>query len=121
MTHVADLDGSWDLVRAHYAGEEAPELVVEKTVLVVAAGRYEVRFAGELTDEGMLEIGKLPDTLTLRGVEGANRGRTIPCLYQLRGDRLRVCYGLDGEMPAGFDASAGTQRYLAMYRRAPKR
>jgi hypothetical protein len=61
-------------------------------------------------------VGKLK-VMLLTGLEGSNVGRTIPAIYQLTSDRLRVCYGLDGFVPHAFAMVAGQQRYLAMYRR----
>lgn len=106
-------------MRAELDGEAAPELVVTKTELTFVGDAYEVRFAGEVVDRGTFEIrGGTPiATIILHGNEGPNRGRTIPCIYQLVGDRMRICYGLAGVTPAGFTAAAGEERYLATYRR----
>ena len=113
------IDGIWELVRAELDGEQAPELVTTKTVLTLANGAYEVRFAGEIADRGTFEAGTTPDdkTILLRGTEGQNAGRTILGIYQLVGERLRVCYGLSGVAPAAFTTATGTERYLATYRR----
>ena len=58
-----------------------------------------------------------PATFILLGAKGPNAGRTIPCIYQLAGNRLRVCYGLDGTTPTAFATTAGSPHYLATYRR----
>ncbi len=115
----APLDGTWQLVRAELDGEAAHELVTTNTVLVLQAGAYAVRFDGEIADRGLFQFaGALTArTLVLRGLEGPNAGRTIPCLFQRVGDRLRVCYGLDGVAPTEFATSPGQRRYLATYRR----
>ena len=115
----AKLEGRWQMVRAELAGEAAPELVTTKTEVRLQAGRYEVRYDGEVADSGgYLEAGEDGRrTLLLEGWEGTNAGRTIPCLFQLMGDRLRVCYGLDGALPQEFSARAGEARFVAVYRR----
>jgi len=107
------------MVRAEMGGQKAPELILQQTRMVLAAGRYTVRFDEMITDHGTFEIEEtfgLP-SLILRGLEGPNAGRTIPCLFQQVGDRLRICYGLDGIAPTAFSAAPGEQRYLATYRR----
>jgi len=116
---LESLAGTWEMIHAEFAGEKAPEFVVLKTEVAFTAVDYVVRFAGETADRGTytLDLACTPHALTLTGVEGPNAGRTIPCLFQLAGDRLRVCYGLDGVVPAVFTTAAGTQRYLATYRR----
>lgn len=113
------LDGTWQLVRAELNGEIAHELLTANTVLELKDGTYIVRYAGEVTDRGSFELNDSAEghTLTVHGTEGINAGRTIPCLYQLAGNRLRVCYGLEGIAPTNFSSSASQQRYLALYRR----
>lgn len=114
------LDGLWQMVRAELAGEEAPELVATQTTIELAAGAYAVRFGGTIVDQGTFEAGGVMSnaTLLLRGTGGPNAGRTIPCIYQMRGDRLRVCFGFDGVAPTEFSTDSTNQRYLATYRRA---
>jgi uncharacterized protein (TIGR03067 family) len=115
---TTEIEGIWLMVRAELDGEIAPDLVVEKSEIEFAAGRYEVRFAGEAADRGTFALGATSEhgTIELQVLEGPNRGRAIPCIYQRRGDRLRVCYGLDGVAPVDFSTGPGRQRYLVTYR-----
>lgn len=114
------IEGVWQMVRAENCGDEAPELVVQRTTIELQAGEYRVRFAGEVVDAGTFELGSVVGsyTMLLRGTAGPNAGRTIPCVFQLRGDRLRVCFGLNGLAPTEFTTDPQNQRYLATYRRA---
>jgi len=113
-----EIDGIWLMVRAELDGEAAPDLVVAKSAIEFAAGRYEVRFDGEAADRGTFAVGATSEygTIELQVLEGPNRGRAIPCIFQRRGDRMRVCYGLDGVVPADFSTGQGRQRYLVTYR-----
>lgn len=106
------------MVRAELDGEVAPDLVVAKSEIEFAAGRYEARFGSETGDRGTFAVGGTTElgTIELQVLEGPNRGRAIPCIYQRRGDRLRVCYGLDGVAPAAFATAPGQRRYLVTYR-----
>ena len=92
---MSSIDGIWELIRAELDGEQAPEMITTKTELALADGTYEVRFAGEVADRGEFAVGTTEDvkTIVLRGIEGPNAGRTIPCIYQLVGERLRVSLG----------------------------
>ena len=111
--------GTWQMIRAELAGEPAHALVVEHTTLEITGDRYFVRYDREVADRGRISFvsGEPHSTLTLRGTEGPNAGRSIPAIYQVRGDLLRICYGLDGEPPAAFTSPPGSPRYLATYRR----
>ena len=107
------------MVRAELAGEAAPELVTAKTAVELSDGAYFVRFEDEVMDQGTFEVGGPNEspTLHLRGSSGPNAGRIIPCIYQLAGSRLRICYGLGGVAPTEFTTASGDDRYLAVYRR----
>jgi uncharacterized protein (TIGR03067 family) len=119
MEHPAKIDGIWQIVKAELAGEEMPAFVAEKIEVELSGGSYIVRFAGEVSDRGTVRLGTSGDhkAMHLTGVEGANAGRTIPAIYQHVGDRLRVCYGLDGTAPGAFATGTGQKHYLATYRR----
>ncbi len=117
METPTELIGRWQMIRAELAGESAPELVTSRIVLELGTGSYEVVYAGEVSDAGEWSGGATAGTLTLLGKRGPNAGRRIPCLYQLAGERLRVCYGLDGKEPAHFATAGLAQRYTATYRR----
>lgn len=105
------------MVRAELNGDPAPEIVVQHTTLELTGGEYRVRFRGEVMDQGSIEQADAPTALLLRGTVGPNSGRIIPCLYQTTGERLRICFGLDGTPPNDFSTTAGGARYLATYRR----
>jgi len=107
------------MIRAEYAGEEAPETVARRTTVEFSEEGYRVRFSGQIVDEGTFEINPAPaKNLVLVGTAGTNEGRTIRSIYQLVGDRLRICYGMDGLQPLDFTTRRGQKRYLATYRRA---
>lgn len=114
------LDGRWQMVRAEFAGVQAPELVAKRTTIEFSHGIYCVRFDGEIVDQGTFRIGLAEPyrSLQLFGTSGQNEGRIISCIFQHVGDRLRVCYGLDSFQPTEFTTIAGENRYLATYRRA---
>lgn len=109
------------MIRAEFAGAAAPGEIVEKTVLHFADGRYGVWFGAAESDAGSFaESGEgATRTLTLQADTGPNSGRTVRCIFQLVGDRLRICYGLDGKLPAHFRTHVDEPRYLATYRRLP--
>jgi uncharacterized protein (TIGR03067 family) len=116
---VVSLEGRWQMVRAFYQGAAAPEEVTARTVLEFSKSSYLVSFDGKPTEEGRLEYSPsgLANSLRLIGTQGTHPGRTILCLFRQVGDRLRICYGLDGVLPADFAVPQGNNRYLATYRR----
>lgn len=115
----AGLTGTWEMIRAESAGEPSPDLIPLRVELQLTADTYAVHLAGELADRGTYAViaAHPHPTLTLYGTLGPNAGRAIPCIYQLTGNRLRICYGLDGNLPSDFKTTAESRLYLATYRR----
>jgi uncharacterized protein (TIGR03067 family) len=113
------IEGTWLPLKAELDGEHAPDLALTKMSLVLEIDRYAMLFDGVVADAGSLVLSGTPDirTLTLVCQEGSNKGRTVRSIFQLVGDRLRICFGLDGVVPTEFSAPTGSQRYLVSYRR----
>lgn len=107
------------MIRAEFAGEAAPELVVQRTELHFSSDRYHVSFDSVERDAGTYVLAgeAATKTLTLLADTGVNAGRKVECIFQLVGDRLRICYGLDGKLPTHFTTGLAQPRYLATYRR----
>ncbi len=110
-----NLQGTWQPVRAELDGEAAPALALERMELVLDNDTYAVSFAGTVHDAG--EFTHTPSTLTLTARIEPHTGRVIPAIYQLVGDRLRICYGIDGTVPVAFATTRNSARYLVTYRR----
>jgi len=117
------LHGTWKMVRAELAGEPAHPLLVDNTTVELTVDRYAVYYDGEVADRGRYTFTFTPGDphhpLTLRGTKGPNAGRTIPAIFQRKGELLRICYGLDGTKPGAFASPPGSQFYLVTYRRKP--
>ncbi len=80
-------------------------------------GQYDVSVAGQ-PDKGTYAIDSStqPKGMTITGTEGPNKGRIFPPIYELEGERLRICYDLSGKhRPAEFKTTVGTRLYLVTY------
>ena len=114
------IEGSWKPVQAELGGQAMPEAIVKTISLRLDHGRYYVTVAGS-PDNGTytLDAATQPSGMTVTGTDGPNKGKTFPCIYELKGDTLRVCYDLSGaKRPAEFKTNLGTQLYLVTYKRA---
>jgi len=113
------IEGSWQPIKAELAGDVAPDMALAKLCLVVDSGTYAVYFGNEVSDSGNYTLGLQSEhqSIVLSSLHGHNAGRTIPSIYQLVGDRLRICFGLDGTAPTEFASPVGSRCYLVAYRR----
>ena len=113
------LQGNWKPAKAELAGQPMPEEVLKTISLKLENGKYEV-FVGEHPDRGTytLDSAAQPKSITVTGTEGPNHGKTFPAIYELKGDKLRICYDLSGaKRPDEFKSLAGTKLYLVTYDR----
>ena len=113
------IQGLWVPVTAELAGQAMPDTVVKTISLKLDSGNYEV-LVGSRPDRGTytLDAASKPKGMTVTGTDGPNKGKSFPCIYELRGDTLQICYDLSGvKRPTEFKSSAGTKLYLVTYAR----
>lgn len=113
------LPGTWSPIKPKLAGQPFPEALLKSISLRIDGGQYEASVAGK-PDKGTytLDLASMPKGMSITGTEGPNKGKTFPCIYEIEGDTLRVCYDLSGEKrPAEFKTAADTKLYLVTYSR----
>jgi uncharacterized protein (TIGR03067 family) len=113
------LNGTWKMEKMEINGQDMPESVYKEFKLVLQDGKYDVQARGT-KDSGTVQVdaGKKPKTMEIHGKEGPNQGKTMRCIYELKGDVLKICYDLGGkEFPKEFSAPANSNRMLAEYKR----
>jgi uncharacterized protein (TIGR03067 family) len=113
--------GRWASESAVMAGKAFPDDVRKSIFLVLSnSGKYFAR-VGDQVDEGTYTVDatKSPKTITIVGLKGPNKGKTILGIYELGKGALRVCYDMSGKShPDKFESKPDTQLFLASYRRA---
>jgi uncharacterized protein (TIGR03067 family) len=113
----ASLPGHWVPESAMLAGKDFPVADFDGATLQLTENTYE--FGGD-KGEIVLPPKHTPAQMDINGREGPNAGKTIPAIYELKGDHLTVCYQLGGgERPATFESPKGTQVLLVHYKRMP--
>jgi uncharacterized protein (TIGR03067 family) len=113
------IEGTWLPVKAELGARPMPDAVLKTISLKMEDGRYEVMADGH-PDNGTYSLNttSTPKGMTVVGTDGPNKGKTFPCIYELSGDTLRICYDLSGKkQPADFKTVAGTKLYLVTYKR----
>jgi len=112
-------DGTWQLIEAELGGQKLPEQITKSITLTLKGDQYTV-VTGEGRDEGTVSASKdkKPEEIDVIGKKGPNKGKTFPAIRELDGDTLKICYDLSGkERPKEFKTKAGTQQFLAIYRK----
>jgi uncharacterized protein (TIGR03067 family) len=115
----AEMNGTWIPSAAELDGEALPESVFKTIKLVMKDDKYTAT-VGEQVDEGTvtLDVESDPAGMEIKGTKGPNEGKSIPAIYELKGDTLKVCYNLEGKKrPKEFKTTAGSKYYLVTYER----
>jgi uncharacterized protein (TIGR03067 family) len=115
------LAGTWRVEAATLNGADATA-TLKAAVLTIEEGKYKL-FLGN-TDAGTLAIdpGKKPKAMTITGTDGPNKGKTIPAIYEIDGDTLKICYTLGGgkDAPTEFQSTAENKALFVTYKRDKK-
>jgi uncharacterized protein (TIGR03067 family) len=114
----SDLDaiqGHWVPVEFIGNGNPAPADDLARVKLEVKGQEYVVqRSDGE--DKGRFEL--FPDQQPKRMDVTTNNGDRMQAIYELSGDTMRVCYGINGApRPTEFKSTDGSNQILAVYKR----
>lgn len=113
----AKIDGTWVATSAELAGKKLPE-GGEPIKLTLKKGEYEVK--AESLDKGTVTYDDKadPKEMDITGVEGPNKGKTFLAIYELSGDKLKICYDLAGKTrPTEFKTKPKTKLLLVTYER----
>ncbi|HEV3236609.1 MAG TPA: TIGR03067 domain-containing protein [Gemmataceae bacterium] len=113
------INGTWLPSAAELGGEKFPDEVRKTMKLVMDDGKYTVT-VGTNPDKGTVKLdpSKKPKEMDIAGTEGPNKGKTIPAIYELTDDTLRICYDLSGKArPSEFMTAKDTKLFLVTYKR----
>ena len=116
------IQGDWKPVKAELGGLAMADEVLKTISLKIGEGTYEVN-VGNSPDKGTVteDSSTKPKSMTVTGTEGPNKGKTFPCIYELKGDTLRICYDLSGvKRPTEFKSEAGSENFVNVHKRVKK-
>jgi uncharacterized protein (TIGR03067 family) len=113
--------GKWTIEKAELGGKDLTETLKAGKLEIAADGKYTFDNGAPQKDIGTLVInsGKNPKEIDIKGSEGPNKGKTIKTIYKFDKDTVTVCYQLgDGDRPTKFETKPDTRLLLVTYKRA---
>jgi uncharacterized protein (TIGR03067 family) len=120
----ADLDklqGTWTLVVMEHEGESAPAEEFKGWTATYEGNRLTLRAGEEVRRRGLvtLDAGRKPKAMNTWDKDGPFEDQTVPGIYEIDGDTLRVCFARPGEdRPREFTTKRGTGILYCVYKRA---
>jgi uncharacterized protein (TIGR03067 family) len=95
---LTELDGIWVPIAADVSGQALVVRELRVARLVLDRGGYEIIDRAEhVVDSGDIRIDRdaVPQAMDIVGLAGPHAGRTMHAIFELDGDRLKVCYDLE--------------------------
>jgi uncharacterized protein (TIGR03067 family) len=113
------LKGTWSVVAAEKGGEKAPAEAIKDMKLHFAEGKITIKHpGGERESTFKLDPAKKPKVIDIMPGDGPNKGKTLPGIYELKGDDLRIALGeTDAARPTEFASKAGEGQMLMILKR----
>lgn len=119
---LKELQGTWNLI---YFERDGKEVQFQKETQVCNTGDTFVVKRGEqviAAGTRKLDAGKTPKAWETTYTEGADKGKTFKCIYQIDGDTVKFCRAgsPDDDRPTEFKTKPASGQFLAVYKRAKK-
>lgn len=117
------LEGVWIPTSAELGGKAFPEEFRKVMKLTIKGTDYKVNI-GQLLDVGTIKFDSSakPKTMDITGSEGPNKNKTYLAIYEIDGNKLKICYELSADKgrPTEFKSKADSQLFLVIYEREKK-
>ena len=120
VEQLRSLEGEWHFDNQHLDGVVMPAKALAQSRLLIDGDRFRME-SPEATYEGalVLDVDVMPPHITIHFVEGPEAGNQSYGIYELTGDRLKLCLGLAGSSrPTEFVARKGSGHVLQHLRRS---
>jgi uncharacterized protein (TIGR03067 family) len=113
------LQGTWSVTSHEDDGEATPKDKLKARKIFFGADQFIIKQGNRLMQIGKHTLdptnGRHIDATILAG---PNKGKTLPGIYEIKGDTFRVCFETQGgDRPTAFKSEAKSGRVLAVYQR----
>ena len=113
--------GKWQPTSLEMGGDKKSADELKNMSLTIEGDKYTVAVDDKI-DKGTVKLDKKDKlkTMDITGTDGPNKGKTYPCIYELEGDSLKVCYALEEGSQRPTEFKAGKGLLLITYKRVKK-
>jgi RNA polymerase sigma factor (sigma-70 family) len=114
------LQGTWTAVAAEQDHQKVPEEAVREISIAIRGNRIIIRPSRQPTRVTFqLDPTRKPRILAMTAQEGPDKGKSVPGIYDVQGDRLQLCFAAkpDAKAPAQFATTEGSGLMLLVLKR----
>jgi uncharacterized protein (TIGR03067 family) len=116
------LQGTWEVVEFVTDGKPVPEEKRKEIKVVFKGEKMTLTGPGGIGKREYsfkLDPGKNPKAIDVTPLDGQFKGKTVPAIYELKGDHLKLCIPNRGkERPAEFKTAEGSNLGLFVLKRS---
>jgi uncharacterized protein (TIGR03067 family) len=117
---LAKLQGQWVVVSLEHRGHVAEPADFEGQSSVYEKNRWTWKVGDKVMRRGIITLNstRSPKAINTWDSDGPHEDETVPGIYQLDGDTLKLCFAMPGEKrPTEFTTKSGTGAILVVYKR----
>jgi uncharacterized protein (TIGR03067 family) len=117
---LAKLQGQWVVVSLEHRGHVAEPADFEGQSSVYEKNRWTWKVGDKVMRRGIITLNstRSPKAINTWDSDGPHEDETVPGIYQLDGDTLKLCFAMPGEKrPTEFTTKSGTGAFLVVYKR----
>ena len=119
---LEQIQGTWRLVSRQRDGRTDPPVAVKDVLMTNKGDQFSFKGAasgaGATQGTFKLDATKTPKTMDRIPADGPNKGKTLPAIYALEGDTLKICVAVAGkERPKEFATKPGSGYVLSVFKR----
>jgi uncharacterized protein (TIGR03067 family) len=117
------LQGTWVLVAMQREGEEVPAEDLKGSTAVYEGNHIILRDGDRVRRRGLvtLDPSRKPKAINTWDQDGPYEDQTVPGIYELDGDTLRLCFSRPGsERPKEFNTRTRPGVLFCVYKRKPR-
>ena len=117
-----DLDGDWTGVSAFSDGDDLGKPPGGRFVLTVKGDAITIQIGDEThTGKAKIDPAKTPKVIDMVPDDGPEKGKTVPGVYEIKGDELRICTAEpDKDRPTEVSSKKGSGWMLITCKRVKK-
>lgn len=118
---LGQLQGDWQVASIEMNGEALDRDSVSSMVVSIHDKAYTLT-GGDRDDKGTFTIDtqSTPFKMDITPESGPDSGDKLPAIFEVKGDKMRVCYGRGDNRPKSFETSSGSESLLINYTRKTK-
>jgi uncharacterized protein (TIGR03067 family) len=117
---LENLQGTWILVAMERDGEDVAAEDFTDWKAVYEGNRVTLRAGERIRRRGVITLdpSRIPKAIDTRDQDGPYADQTVPGIYSLEGDKLRLCFARPGaQRPKDFTTKGGAAFLFCVYRR----